>query len=279
MPSTAILQKIESLPPLPKTVIEIGEFRKKPNKEAIELLNIIEKDALIISTLLKISNSAMFGFRSKVETPSRAVSLLGINFTISVAIGGTVQNLLMTNLEPYGINSDDFMRASNISSTLANLWLSKIDFDLKEELLLPALLQETGKFILADLLVSEKKSDLFKSKIASGSSIEDAEKELLEITTSQITAQIFRHWKLSDNLINMIEFVDDISKVAPEYLQKSQMLDVIKTINLENNIDKDKLCSDDSMYNDKFGYKYFINLLTKEKSSNETILVKDFCTK
>lgn len=229
MPSNNILQKIESLPPLPKTVIEIEEFRKKLNKEAIELLNIIEKDALIISTLLKISNSAMFGFRSKVETPSRAISLLGINFTISIAIGGTVQNLLMTKLEPYGINSDDFMRASNISSTLASLWLSKIDFDLKEEILLPALLQETGKFILADLILSEKKSDLFKSKISSGISVKDAEMELLGVTTSQITAQIFRHWKLSENLINMIEYVDDISNANPEYLKKSQILDIIKT--------------------------------------------------
>lgn len=229
MPSNNILQKIESLPPLPKTVIEIEEFRKKLNKEAIELLNIIEKDALIISTLLKISNSAMFGFRSKVETPSRAISLLGINFTISIAIGGTVQNLLMTKLEPYGINSDDFMRASNISSTLASLWLSKIDFDLKEEILLPALLQETGKFILADLILSEKKSDLFKSKISLGISVKDAEMELLGVTTSQITAQIFRHWKLSENLINMIEYVDDISNANPEYLKKSQILDIIKT--------------------------------------------------
>lgn len=235
MPSNNILQKIESLPPLPKTVIEIEEFRKKVNKEAIELLNIIEKDALIISTLLKISNSAMFGFRSKVETPSRAISLLGINFTISIAIGGTVQNLLMTKLEPYGINSDDFMRASNISSTLANLWLSKIDFDLKEEILLPALLQETGKFILADLILSEKKSDLFKSKISSGNSVKDVEMELLGVTTSQITAQIFRHWKLSDNLINMIEYVDDISKASPEYVKKSQILDVIKTACNVNN--------------------------------------------
>ena len=229
MPSNNILQKIESLPPLPKTVTEIEEFRRKINKEAMELLNIIEKDALIISTLLKISNSAMFGFRSKVETPSRAVSLLGINFTISIAIGGTVQNLLMTKLEPYGINSDDFMRASNISSTLANLWLSKIDFDLKEEILLPALLQETGKFILADLILSEKKSDLFKSKISSGISVKDAEMELLGVTTSQITAQIFRHWKLSENLINMIEYVDDISNANPEYVKKSQILDIIKT--------------------------------------------------
>ena len=229
MSSNNILEKIESLPPLPKTIIEIEEFRKKLNKEAIDLLQIIEKDALIISTLLKISNSAMFGFRSKVETPSRAINLLGINFTISIAIGGTVQNLLMTNLEPYGINSDDFMRASNISSTLASLWLSKVDIDLKEEMILPALLQETGKFILSDLILSEKKSELFKTKIASGASVEAVEKELLGVTTSQITAQIFRHWKLSDNLINMIEHVDDISNANPNFKKKSQILDVIKT--------------------------------------------------
>lgn len=229
MSSNNILEKIESLPPLPKTIIEIEEFRKKLNKEAIDLLKIIEKDALIISTLLKISNSAMFGFRSKVETPSRAINLLGINFTISIAIGGTVQNLLMTNLEPYGINSDDFMRASNISSTLASLWLSKIDVELKEEMILPALLQETGKFILADLILNEKKSEEFKTKIASGASIESVEKELLGVTTSQITAQIFRHWKLSDNLINMIEHVDDMSNVSENYKKKSQILDVIKT--------------------------------------------------
>lgn len=229
MSSNNVLEKIESLPPLPKTIIDIEEFRKKLNKEPLDLLKIIEKDALIISTLLKISNSAMFGFRSKVETPSRAINLLGINFTISIAIGGTVQNLLMTNLEPYGITSDDFMRASNISSTLANLWLSKIDIDLKEEIILPALLQETGKFILADFILNEKKSEEFKSKIASGKSVEEAEKELLGLTTSQITAQIFRHWKLSDNLINMIEHVDDLENVSEGFKRKSRILDVIKT--------------------------------------------------
>lgn len=229
MSSINILQKIESLPPLPKTIIDIEEFRKKNDKEAADLLNIIEKDALIISTLLKISNSAMFGFRSKVETPGRAISLLGINFTISIAIGGTVQNLLMTSLTPYGINSDDFMRASNISSTLANLWLSKVDVDLKEEIILPALLQEIGKFILSDLLISEDKADEFKNKIASGVSIENAEKELLGFTTSEITAKIFKYWKLSDNLVDMIEYVDDISKVRSEYKVKTQVLDVIKT--------------------------------------------------
>ncbi|MCT7583750.1 HDOD domain-containing protein [Aliarcobacter butzleri] len=227
--STNILNKIDSLPPLPKTIIEVEEFRKKPNKEIADLLKIIEKDALIVSTLLKISNSAMFGFRSRVETPARAVSLLGINFTISIAIAGTVQNLLKSDLEPYGVNVNDFMKASNTASILANLWLSKIDLALKEEIVLPALLQETGKFILADYIKQENLSETFRGKVDSGELIEDVERNLLGITTSQVTAQIFRHWKLSDKLVNMIENVDNILNVSDEYKKQTQILEVIKT--------------------------------------------------
>lgn len=225
-----IVERIEALPPLPKTIMQIEEFRQDSEKEAFELLKIIEKDALIVSTLLKVSNSAMFGFRSKVETASKAINLLGINFTISIAIGGTVQNLLKTNLSVYGINSDDFMRASNLATTLTSLWLSKVSFDLKEELVLPALLQESGKFILADIIDSEGKSEEFKLFLEKGNSISQAEKEIVGMTTSQITAGIFKYWKLSDNLINVIEYVDDIENCPDEYIKETQILDVIKTI-------------------------------------------------
>ena len=227
--SEIMTQKIDSLPPLPKTIMEIEEFRGKVGeKEPFELLKIIEKDALIISTLLKVSNSAMFGFRSKVETPSRAINLLGVNFTISIAIGGTVQNLLKANLDPYGITSDEFMDASNMASSLTNMWVGKIDYDLKEELLLPALLQETGKFIVADVIDADGLTDEFQQKIAS-TDIAVVEKELIGKSTAEITADIFRHWKLSENLIGAIEFVDDIKKCPDEFAQKAKILHVIKT--------------------------------------------------
>ena len=237
---SGIIERIESLPPLPKTINEIEEFRKSNEKEAFELLKIIEKDALIVSTLLKVSNSAMFGFRSKVETASKAINLLGINFTISIAIGGAVQNLLKTNLSPYGINSDDFMRASNLATTLTSLWLTRVSFELKEELVLPALLQEAGKFILADIIESKGLTEEFKSLINSGKSITEAEKELIGMTTSQITAAIFKHWKLSDNLINVIEYVDDIEKCEDKYKESTYILDVIKTICSVNDVMSEK---------------------------------------
>lgn len=63
-----ILKKIESLPPLPQTIIDIEEFRKRADKEVDDLIKIIEKDALCVTTLLKVANSSLFGFRSKIET-------------------------------------------------------------------------------------------------------------------------------------------------------------------------------------------------------------------
>lgn len=225
-----ILEKIETLPPLPQTIEEIERFRKKKDKEVDELSEIIEKDPLVISTLLKVSNSSLFGFRSKVETVKRVISLLGINFTIYVTISETINNLLSTDLEPYNIKSEDFISASTASSNLVNLWVGKIDNDIKDEILLASILQETGKFILSELIISRGLLEEFTKKLESGMELVDVERELLKMTTSQVTAEIFKYWKLSEELINLIEFVDNINACSPEYKQKAQYLDVIKTV-------------------------------------------------
>lgn len=225
-----VIRRVDSLPPLPRTIIEIEEYRVRSEKEIEELHKIIQKDALIVTSLLKIANSAMFGFRSKVETPLRAISLLGINFTISVAISTSSQKLLVTTLSPYGLSNNDFMRASNIASALASIWLNKIDVVLKDEIILPALLQDIGKFIISDMLLCEQKDKQFKAQIEENiRSIEEIEKDFLGFTSSFVTAEIFKRWKLSPNLINSIEFVDDIENVSLEFEKKAKILDIIKT--------------------------------------------------
>ncbi|RXJ85484.1 HDOD domain-containing protein [Arcobacter cloacae] len=225
-----ILEKIESLPPLPQTIIEIEEFRKNSNKELEDLIKIIEKDPLCVTTLLKVSNSSLFGFKSKIETVSKVINLLGMNFTIYVAINESINSILKTDLFPYGISCENFMEASNLSLSLVNLWIPNVNRDLKDEILLAALLQESGKFILSEIIINRDLKDEFVKRLNEENDAVKVEKEILEITTSQITAQIFKHWKLSENLIKMIEFVDDIEKCDEEYKQKAQILDVIKTI-------------------------------------------------
>lgn len=224
-----IIEKIESLPPLPKSVIDLEEYRKKSDKEPLELAQIIEKDPLIVTTLLRVANSSMFGFRSEVDTPSRAINLLGVNFTISIALGSVVQDLIDANLNAYGVSTDDFMFTSNLASVLVNNWVGKISYELKEELLLPAFLQETGKFIISEIVNDSNKVEEFKNDLQT-KSIFDVEKEYTSFSCSKITANIFKHWKLSHSLVFTIGFVGDQENCPAEYKEKTQILEIIKIL-------------------------------------------------
>lgn len=225
-----IIDKIESLPPLPKSVTDLETFRVQADKEPLDLLKIIEQDPLIITSLLRVANSAMFGFRSAVETPSRAINLLGINFTISVALGTVVQDLIKSNLNAYGVSIDEFLNTCNLSSTIVNTWVGSIDFDLKEELLLPAFLQETGKFIISEIISEDKKEEEFKKAISDGGDIVELEKKFTGYSCAKITANIFKHWKLSPNLIFTIGFVGDLKTCPEQFQEKVKILEIVKTL-------------------------------------------------
>ncbi|MEA2019254.1 MAG: HDOD domain-containing protein [Campylobacterota bacterium] len=227
----SLTKKIDSLPPLPKTILDLEEFKRSSKKDLDVLLTIIEQDPLIVATLLKVSNSAMFGFNNKVETTSRAIHLLGVNFTLSIAFGSAIKNALDTNLSAYGINADKFMRLANMSSNLLSLWIGKIDNHLKEELVLPIFLLETGRFILSGVAIEDKISDEFHAKIVQNPfDISEIEKKYFNVTSTQVTSSIFKHWNLSDALVDMIKYADDLENCPSNYKQEIQILNVVKTI-------------------------------------------------
>ena len=226
-----LLKKIDSLPPLPKTIIDLEEFKKSSNKDLDVLLQILEQDPLIIATLLKVSNSAMFGFNNKVENPGRAIHLLGINFTLSIAFGSAIKNAFETDLKAYNITADGFMRLSNMASNLLKEWIGRTDSALKDNLLLPAFLCETGRFVLAGVASEKGIAAEFYGKIKQNPlDIEAIEKEYFGACSTQVTASIFKHWNLSDSLVETITYVNNIENCPSQYKKEAQILNIINTI-------------------------------------------------
>lgn len=226
-----IAKKVDTLPPLPKTLIELQEFKKKNLQDSAELLSILEKDPLILATLLKVANSAMFGFRHKVETTKKAIELIGINFTLSIAFGSAIKSTLNTNLEAYGLSSEEFMELANMASNLLNKWVAPWDIKLKEELLLPVFLQETGKFILSDIAKENNIEKEFLETIKQNPlEIAKYEQEFFGTTSSQISAAIFTHWGLDENLVEIIKGVDDITNCDSQIQKAVQVLHIVKIL-------------------------------------------------
>jgi HD-like signal output (HDOD) protein len=55
-----ITSKIQNLPPLPKTVIEIERIRSSMDPDNEELITAIQSDPMIVANILKVCNSAMY---------------------------------------------------------------------------------------------------------------------------------------------------------------------------------------------------------------------------
>lgn len=226
-----IAKRVDALPPLPKTLIELQEFKKKNVQEPLELLTILERDPLILATLLKVANSAMFGFRHKVETTKKAIELIGINFTLSIAFGSAIKSTLNTNLDAYGLNSEEFLELANMSSNLLSKWVGQWDFKLKEEMLLPVFLQETGKFVLSDIAKEKGLNEKFFETIKSSpEDISKHEQEFFGATSSQVSSTIFKQWGLDEDLVKAIASVDDVDNCEGKYLKEAQVLHIIKIL-------------------------------------------------
>lgn len=225
-----LIEEINSLPPLPASVIELEKYKKLDNTDIKKLTSIIEKDPLMVVTILKIANSSMFGFKSKVETLNRAINLLGVNFTISVAIGSAVQNTINSNLLAYAVKNDDFLFISSLASNIVNTWVSTINFDLKNELLLPAFLQEVGKFIISQVIQKNRKSEEFLMELEETKDTTYCEKKYTGYSCARITANVFKQWDISPNIIIPIAFTDDIESCPYEFKRKAQILEIIKIL-------------------------------------------------
>lgn len=225
-----ILHEINSLPPLPNSVFELENFRKLDITNTDELVKIINKDPLIVANILKIANSSMFGFKSKVETLSRAINLLGIKFTISIAIGSAIQENVKSNLAAYAVTNNDFIFSCSLASNLINTWVGKIDFDLKNDLLLPAFLQEVGKFVISQVIQDEKKTEEFLLELEETKNTSLCEEKFVGFSCARITANIFKNWNLSHNIIFPIAFAEDLQNCPESFKEKAKILQIIKIL-------------------------------------------------
>ena len=225
-----LIQEIKTLENLPNSIKEINNFRKNDNSDVSALVKILKKDSLIVSNILKISNSNLFGGNYKIETLNKAVELLGVKLILAISIGTIISKTINKNLFAYAVTNDDFIFSSSLASNIINTWVSNINFDLKNELLLPAFLQEAGKFIISQVIQKNRKTEEFLLELEEMKDATFCEIKYTGYSCARITANIFKQWNLSHNIVIPIAFTDDIQSCPNEFKIKAQILEIVKIL-------------------------------------------------
>jgi HD-like signal output (HDOD) protein len=221
-----ILKKIKSLPPLPKSVMQIQQITSDPNASIVDLIKVVKEDPMLTANLLKAANSPLYGFSRQIKNVDQAISLFGMSTVKGFALSSAVRSTMKIDLSAYGISEDKFVSVSQIQNALVVNWYKKdrIKLDILSS---ASFLLEIGAVIISSILVAEGLANEFKERLEN----EDRtalEREFLDTDTLAVTAEMFSYWKLADKLVNSIRFANDLEN-ADEYIEYSAPLAVAYT--------------------------------------------------
>lgn len=233
--NSSLLESVKSLPPLPKTITEIQKVYNNPESSIGDLVKAIGDDPMIVANLLKAANSPLYSFQKDITNVSQAVSLFGMSMTRSIILGNVVRKLLNVDMEPYATTSDNFAEVSSKQAALMLKWYKRIDKSKADKLFLAALLQETGKILIASHIIKNDEVTSFKSEIEMSHNIAAVENSYIGETTAAVTAAIFEHWGFDSEFVEMIRYSDNPQQAPGEVKEYSTALNIVKTIVPMNN--------------------------------------------
>jgi len=218
-----ILKKIKSLPPLPKSVMEIQRITSDPEGSIADLIKVVKEDPMLTANLLKAANSPLYGFSRQIKTIDQAVSLFGMSTVKGFAVSSAVRSTMKIDLSAYGVSENKFVSVSQLQNALVVNWYKR-DRSKLDILSTASFLLEIGAVIISSILVTEGLSEEFKERLLN----EDRtalEREYLDSDTLAVTAEIFNYWKFDEELVNAIKFASDLEN-AGEHIEYSAPLAV-----------------------------------------------------
>jgi len=230
MMKDSIIESINSLPPLSKTIMDINRIYADEEAGIGELAKVIEPDPMIVANLLKSANSPLYGFGKEIRNVAQAVSLFGMSMTRSIALGNAVRNLLNVDMKPYGVTSDEFADISSKQATLVIQWYKNISKEKADKLYLAAFLQETGKILISSDIIQEDEDVSFHSEIEMSNNIAQVEKMYVDVTSAEVTAAVFEHWGFDAEFVQMIQYSDNPSAAPEDIKEYATALNIVKTI-------------------------------------------------
>ena len=207
------LDRLEDLPTLPAIAMEVNKMLRDYNTSIKELSETIEKDQAIVPRIMKLVNSAFFGFRPYINDISRAVVVLGFNTVRNVVISVSIIDTFSGKeaLEDFDIKG--FWIHSVAVAVTSKYLAEKTRLQAAEDAFTGGLLHDIGKVVLAQFF-----QDLFRNVWASAKqdnlSLYEAESREILITHAQIGAHLAKKWRLSRAMVDTILYHHEVSKSA-----------------------------------------------------------------
>jgi len=212
------LENITSIPTLPTVIERITRLLQNPKTSAEEIGKAITTDQALATKVLKLVNSAFYGFPGKISTITHAIVILGFS---------TIKNIVLTTSifdafhkkgdESPEFDLEEFWKHSIACGAAAQSIAKYLGSNNKEECFIAGLLHDLGKLIICQYLPDEFSKALTYTR-EHEILLFESEKDLFNATHQEVGAFLTRRWNLPQNLQNAVLFHHDPDPEREHYM-------------------------------------------------------------
>ncbi|MCK5707440.1 MAG: HDOD domain-containing protein [Candidatus Aureabacteria bacterium] len=212
-----IVDGIVGLPTLPTVLTNVTKMMQNPRVSAAQVGTVIQSDVSLTAKILKLVNSAFYGFPNRISTVTHAIVILGFNAVRSTAMSVSVFDSFGGGGATEGFDRMDFWKHSIGTAATARILAKKMNMKELEEAFIAGLLHDIGLIIL-DQFVHAEFVEILKLVKEKDMLIRDAEREVLGgVTHSEIGGWLGRKWNMAPALVEVIENYHSPSTASDNY--------------------------------------------------------------
>jgi len=200
----SLLEKEIILPALPCIFHQINDAINNPRSSARDIADIIQNDSSLSARLLRIANSVLYGFRSKIDTISRAVVVIGTKEVGSLALGITIMTHF-NNIPTHIIDMKSFWKHHMACAIASRIIAGYKNTANLERLFIGGLLHDIGRLIVCKYMPDELLASIQRAQ-REDKFLHEVEPETVGLMHSTIGALLLKEWKLPVSLENIVKY-------------------------------------------------------------------------
>jgi putative nucleotidyltransferase with HDIG domain len=202
------LDRIKEIPTLPSIVFELNRLLQDPDTSVARISQTIEKDQAMALKILKLVNSAFYGFKSKVSDIRSAVIMLGFNAVRNAIVSVSVIEAFAKKIKLKDFDITDFWKHSLAVAVTSKSISYKTRINSPDNCFVGGLLHDVGKVIMAQYF-QELFAGVWNASRQEAIAFHEAERNRVPANHAVIGAHLASRWQLPQGLTEAIRWHHD----------------------------------------------------------------------
>jgi putative nucleotidyltransferase with HDIG domain len=199
-----LIQKTPTVASLPNVYARLNEAVNDPRTSTRDVANVLNEDTGLAARLLRVANSAFYGFPSKIDTIVRAVTLVGTRQLRDLALATSVVDQFK-GLPNDLVTMESFWRHSIACGVTARILATYRREPNVERFFIAGLMHDIGRLVMFTTAPELARQAMDEAR-ARDELLHVTERMVMGFDHADVGGALLRQWKLPLHTVNAVAY-------------------------------------------------------------------------